>query len=105
VALAECGFGEAAETLYRFILNLFYDWYIELIKPRLNGADIAAHNETRAVTAWALDVTFKLLHPVMPFLTEKLWAQTSDWRITRAPGLPHDRVLATVRGEPDRSGR
>ncbi|WP_342723727.1 class I tRNA ligase family protein [Bradyrhizobium sp. B097] len=77
-ALAECSFGEAADVLYRFIWNVFCDWYIELIKPTLSGADIAARDETRAVTAWVLDVTFKLLHPVMPFLTEELWAQTSD---------------------------
>ncbi|WP_426424165.1 valine--tRNA ligase [Bradyrhizobium genosp. A] len=77
-ALAECGFGEAADTLYRFIWNVFCDWYVELIKPTLSGEDIAARDETRAVTAWVLDVIFKLLHPVMPFLTEELWAQTTD---------------------------
>ncbi|MCA1476783.1 valine--tRNA ligase [Bradyrhizobium sp. NBAIM08] len=78
IALADCGFAEAADMLYRFIWNVFCDWYIEMIKPTLSGADIAARDEARAVTAWVLDITFKLLHPVMPFLTEELWAKTSD---------------------------
>ncbi|MDB5418915.1 MAG: valS, partial [Phenylobacterium sp.] len=77
-ALAECGFDEAANTLYRFIWNRFCDWYVELAKPILNGADDAAKAETQATAAWVLDVTLKLLHPVMPFLTEELWSQTAD---------------------------
>ncbi|MDB5493477.1 MAG: valS [Phenylobacterium sp.] len=77
-ALAECGFDEAANTLYRFIWNRFCDWYVELAKPILNGADDAAKAETQATAAWVLDVTLKLLHPVMPFLTEELWGQTAD---------------------------
>jgi valyl-tRNA synthetase len=77
-ALADCAFDEAANGLYRFIWNRFCDWYVELAKPILNGADEAARDETRATAAWVLDVTLKLLAPVMPFLTEELWAQTAD---------------------------
>jgi valyl-tRNA synthetase len=77
-ALAECGFDEAAGGLYRFIWNVFCDWYVELAKPVLNGADETAKAETRAAAAWVLDVIFKLLHPVTPFITEELWAQTQD---------------------------
>ncbi|AMA61539.1 valine--tRNA ligase [Bradyrhizobium sp. CCGE-LA001] len=76
-ALVECDFSEAADALYRFIWNVFCDWYIELSKPVLNGADSAVRDETRAVTAWVLDVTLKILHPIMPFLTEELWAETA----------------------------
>ncbi|HKR88617.1 MAG TPA: valine--tRNA ligase [Phenylobacterium sp.] len=76
-ALADCGFDEAANALYRFIWNVYCDWYVELAKPILNGTDEAARDETRATAAWALDVILKLLHPVMPFLTEELWAQTA----------------------------
>jgi valyl-tRNA synthetase len=77
-ALADCGFDEAANGLYRFIWNRFCDWYVELAKPILNGADAAARDETRATAAWVLDVTLKLLHPVTPFLTEELWGQTAE---------------------------
>src|SRR6185503_11068666 len=77
-ALADCGFDEAASGLYRFVWNTFCDWYVELAKPVLNGADAAAKAETQATAAWVLDQAYKLLHPVMPFLTEELWAQTAD---------------------------
>jgi valyl-tRNA synthetase len=77
-ALDGCGFDEAANGLYRFIWNQFCDWYVELAKPLLNGADAVAKAETQATAAWVLDVMCKLLHPVMPFLTEELWGQTAD---------------------------
>ena len=49
------------------------DWYVELTKPILQGPDGAEKDETRAVTAFVLRETVKLLHPVMPFITEELW--------------------------------
>ncbi len=66
-------FNEAAAAAYRFVWNVFCDWYVELTKPVLNGADEAAKAETRATTAWALDVIVHLLHPFMPFVTEELF--------------------------------
>jgi len=66
-------FDDAASALYRFVWNVFCDWYVELSKPVLQGSDEAAKAETRAMTAWTLDQTLKLLHPVMPFITEELW--------------------------------
>jgi valyl-tRNA synthetase len=82
-ALADCGFDQTADALYRFIWRQYCDWYVELAKPLLGKpdeppADLAAQAETRATAAWVLDVILKLLHPVMPFLTEELWAQTAD---------------------------
>jgi valyl-tRNA synthetase len=77
-SLADCGFGEATETLYRFIWNQYCDWYVELAKPLLTGDDAAARAETQATAAWVLDIILQLLHPVMPFITEELWAQTQD---------------------------
>ena len=68
-------FDDAAGALYRFVWNVFCDWYLELAKPVFNGADEAAKAETRAMTAWTLDQTLKLLHPVMPYITEELWAE------------------------------
>lgn len=66
-------FDDAASTLYRFVWNVFCDWYLELAKPVFQGADAAAKAETQAMTAWILDQTLKLMHPVMPFITEELW--------------------------------
>jgi len=68
-------FDDAAGALYRFVWNVFCDWYLELAKPVFNGADEAAKGETRAMTAWTIDQTLKLLHPVMPYITEELWAE------------------------------
>jgi valyl-tRNA synthetase len=82
-ALNDCGFDQTADGLYRFIWRQYCDWYVELAKPLLGKpdeppADLEAQAETRATAAWVLDVVLKLLHPVMPFLTEELWAQTAD---------------------------
>ena len=71
-------FNEAAAAIYRFVWNIFCDWYLELVKPVLTGADGAAKDETRATTAWVLDEIVKLLHPFMPFLTEELWSVTAE---------------------------
>ncbi|NDH63586.1 MAG: valine--tRNA ligase [Alphaproteobacteria bacterium] len=72
-ALTEFRLNEASTTFYEFIWGIVCDWYVELTKPILQGADGADKNETRAVTAYVLRETVKLLHPVMPFITEELW--------------------------------
>jgi valyl-tRNA synthetase len=82
-ALDSCGFDAAADALYRFVWRQYCDWYVELAKPVLGkpgepSSDEAARDETRATAAWVLDVILKLLHPVMPFLTEELWGQTAS---------------------------
>jgi valyl-tRNA synthetase len=71
-------FNEAASALYRFVWNVYCDWYLELIKPVLTGPDGAAKTETRAAAAWALDEILKLLHPFMPFISEELWSVTAE---------------------------
>ena len=62
---------------YRFVWNFVCDWYVELLKPVFMGADEAAKAESRACMAFVLDEIYKLLHPMMPFMTEELWAQTA----------------------------
>ncbi len=71
-------FNEAAGAMYRFVWNVFCDWYLELIKPVLIGPDSPAKTETRAAVCWALDEILKLLHPFMPFMTEELWRVTAE---------------------------
>ena len=86
-------FNDAAGSAYRFVWNVFCDWYLELAKPVLMGEDSAAKAETRAMVAWARDEILKLLHPFMPFITEELWEVTA-----KRDGLLALR-LANTRGE------
>ncbi len=80
-------FNDAAGTIYRFVWNVYCDWYLELAKPVLLGEDGDAKAETRAMVAWARDEILKLLHPFMPFITEELWAVTArrDGLLALAP--------------------
>jgi len=89
-AFENCAYDVAANALYRFVWNVFCDWYLELAKPILNGDDMAAKAETRATAAWALDVCLKLLHPVMPFVTEELWSKLAEF------GAPRDSMLISA---------
>jgi len=77
-ALEAFKFNEAAAAVYRFVWNIFCDWYLELAKPVLTGPDGPEKAETRAMAAWALDEIVKLLHPFMPFITEELWRVTGE---------------------------
>ncbi|MCC8982495.1 valine--tRNA ligase [Bradyrhizobium acaciae] len=80
-------FNDAAAAIYRFVWNVFCDWYLELAKPVLMGEEGAAKAETRAMIAWTRDEILKLLHPFMPFITEELWAVTAkrDGLLVLAP--------------------
>ena len=71
-------FNDAAAAAYRFVWNIYCDWYLELAKPVLLGPDGPAKSETQAAVAWARDEILKLLHPFMPFITEELWAVTAQ---------------------------
>ena len=66
-------FGEAGRLLYRFIWDDFCDWYIEMSKETLAGNDEAAKLTTRSILVYVLDQTLRLLHPIMPFVTEEIW--------------------------------
>ncbi len=66
--------GEAAKIIYEFIWNEFCDWYIELVKPALYGKKDEASKKTAQYVLWyVLSNTLKLLHPMMPFITEEIW--------------------------------
>jgi valyl-tRNA synthetase len=71
-------FNEAAGAIYHFIWHVYCDWYLELIKPILAGADAEAAAETRAMAAYVFDQALILLHPFMPFVTEELWAKLAN---------------------------
>jgi valyl-tRNA synthetase len=96
-------FNDGAGAIYRFVWNVYCDWYVELAKPVLLGPDGPAKAETRAMVAWARDEVLKLLHPFMPFITEELWEVTAkrDGLLTLAqwplqPAGPTAEQLAMV---------
>ena len=72
-------FGEAGRELYNFIWNDFCDWYIEMAKVALNGDNQELKIRKQDNLIWILDQILRLLHPIMPFVTEKLWLS-----------MPHD---------------
>ena len=66
--------GLAVQKLYDFIWDNFCDWYIEIVKPRLQNKDDKASNESaQKVLCYVLSHTMQLLHPFMPFITETIW--------------------------------
>ena len=77
-ALTDLRFDAAANTIYHFTWDRFCDWYLELIKPVLQGEDPSAADETRIVAGWVLDQIIVMLHPFMPFITEELWHSMGD---------------------------
>ncbi|MFC6323458.1 valine--tRNA ligase [Companilactobacillus baiquanensis] len=66
-------FGEVGRNLYNFIWNDFCDWYIEMSKATLTGEDGDAKDQKRMLLTYVLDKILKLMHPIMPFVTEKIW--------------------------------
>ncbi|MGA6150892.1 MULTISPECIES: valine--tRNA ligase [unclassified Stenotrophomonas] len=66
-----------AQCLYEFAWNEFCDWFLELTKPALNGADADDANSTRHTLLYVLEALLRLLHPLTPFITEQLWRQVA----------------------------
>ncbi len=81
-------FDQAASGVYQFVWHTFCDWYLEFAKPVLQGDDDAAKQETRATAAWTLNTILRLLHPLMPFLTEELWEQFGDGELLITSAWP-----------------
>jgi valyl-tRNA synthetase len=88
-------FAKICEALYHFAWDEFCDWYLELAKPVLAGADQAAADAARRVLGEVLDRLLRLIHPVLPFVTEELWTALTGGEsvmIARWPGLAADGV-------------
>ncbi|MDQ3554534.1 MAG: class I tRNA ligase family protein, partial [Chloroflexota bacterium] len=86
-------FGEAARLLHDAIWNDYCDWYLEFAKVRLAIDDPPRQAATWAVLTWVLDRYLRLLHPIMPHLTEEIWG--------RLPSFPHEGELLIVAAWPD----
>jgi len=65
--------GIALSKIYDFIWDIFCDWYIEIVKPRLSEKDTKANISAQKVLLYVFDGILKLLHPFMPFITEEIW--------------------------------
>src|SRR5260370_38572774 len=63
---------DAAKRCFEFVWNELADWYVEAVKPRLADAP------PKAVLAYCFDLSLRLLHPVVPFITEELWQKLPD---------------------------
>ncbi len=94
-----------ASRLYAFFWGEFCDWYVELVKPRLfsrNAAgEMVRHDDesshvARQVLAWVLDQSLRLLHPLMPFVTEELWRRLNEAAPKR--GIDRIRTIAPASG-------
>jgi len=78
-ALTEYRFNDAASSLYQFIWHEYCDWYLELSKPSLNQEKGSpTRKATQTVLAHVLDTALRLLHPIMPFITEEIWQNLPD---------------------------
>ncbi|QNM82639.1 valine--tRNA ligase [Sphingomonas sabuli] len=78
-AFTELRFDDMADAIYHFTWGTFCDWYVELVKGQFD-------DETKRVAAWAFDQILVMLHPLMPFITEELWAAMGE--------RPYELILA-----------
>ncbi|WP_427852149.1 valine--tRNA ligase [Stenotrophomonas acidaminiphila] len=74
---ADYRFDLLAQALYEFVWNEFCDWFLELTKPALNGDNAADAASTRHTLLYVLEAVLRLLHPLIPFVTEQLWQQVA----------------------------
>jgi valyl-tRNA synthetase len=98
-SLQQFRFDEVANALYQFLWHEYCDWYLEMCKPSLApGADPAAARRTRHVLNVVLETVLRLLHPVMPFLTEEIWQRSAHEGATIATA-PYPRADAALLDE------
>jgi valyl-tRNA synthetase len=89
-ALGAYRYNELGDTLYHFMWDDFCDWYLEIAKARINAGEDAP----KAVLAYALDGLLRLLHPVVPFVTEAIWQRLNEVAPQRgASGEPAEPLL------------
>lgn len=129
-ALTDYRFNDAASTLYQFIWHEFCDWYVELSKPALKDEEPSRKKAAQTTLVMTLETALRLLHPIMPFITEEIWQKLPreirgekasimissfpapdgkyiDEAIEQSMRLPMDAILAirNIRGEMNISPR
>ena len=93
-ALERSTFNDAARGIYDFLWHDYCDWYVELAKLRLAQGTGSANLQTLVVLLDVLETSLKLLHPIMPFVTEELWQHlnsvaSGEWRVASEKALRH----------------
>jgi len=91
-AIEKYRFNDLAEKLYHFLWDDFCDWYLEVAKARINAGEAAP----KAVTAYVLDTILRLMHPIMPFITEAIWANLNAVVPSRGPAGIAPEMLITA---------
>jgi len=100
-ALAGYDMDDACGALYEFLWNEYCDWFVELCKPALQGEDGPAKDGARATLYGVLQTTLRLLHPIMPFVTEEIWRNLpgTEGSISLAPYPVADESLLDPEAE------
>jgi valyl-tRNA synthetase len=100
-ALESYRFNDYANTLYQFIWHEFCDWYLEISKPALYGKDRDRRAVKQLILAHCLSAILRLLHPIMPFITEEIWQHLAMKRgsIMSVPFPEADPTLADAQAE------
>ncbi len=89
LAWSEYRFADGAQALYHFFWNELCDWYIEMCKPHLgSGADVQKRRAALGTLQLVLETSLRLLHPIIPFITEELWL-----KLPRFPGAPASAMI------------
>ena len=100
-SLATYDMDEACKSLYEFVWGEYCDWFVELSKPALQGEDSPAKDAARATLYTVLETTLRLLHPIMPFVTEEIWQQLpgKTESISLTPYPVYDEALVDAEAE------
>jgi valyl-tRNA synthetase len=97
--------GEACVGIYRLLWDDFCSWYVELVKPRLWGEDRPSRRRAQTLLLDAIGILLRMLHPIMPFISEKLWEEVSTLRARAGFQDLGDRIIRAPWPSPADVGR